>query len=103
MQCITQGLSERERPLLSVCTCINNRVTSNSDRVGRTTLSEVEDDLVPGEDDLLNGPVTDNSNLEGERGRGIERERVKKVRGRGEGKEREGREEGKGREGNVCT
>ena len=27
MQCITQGLSERERPLLSVCTCI--RVTSN--------------------------------------------------------------------------
>ena len=59
-----------ERPLLSVCTCI--RVTSNGDRMGRTTLSEVEDDLVPGEDDHLNGPVIDNSNLEGERGRGIE-------------------------------
>ena len=38
----------------------------------RTTLSEVEDDLAPGEDDHLNGPVTDNSDLEGERGRGIE-------------------------------
>ena len=36
--------------------------------MGRTTLSEVEDDLVPGEDDL-SGNVIDDSQLEGERRR----------------------------------
>ena len=41
--------------------------------MGRTTLSEVEDDLMPGEDDL-SGKLTDNSELEGEReGRGMHR------------------------------
>ena len=34
--------------------------------MGRITLSEVEDDLMPGEDDLSDS-VTDNSELEGEK------------------------------------
>ena len=61
--------------------------------VGRTTLSEVEDNLVSVEDDL-SGKGTDNSQLEGERN---ESEKVREVRAKENKKRREGRRKG-GRE-----
>ena len=57
-------MSERERDL-TIILCTGSRVTvsgTDLNRVGRTTLSEVENDLVPGEDDL-SGSVTNKSQL----------------------------------------
>ena len=69
----------------------------------RTTLSEVEDDLVPGEDDLT-GNVNDKSQLDRGKGKGREGEGEKEREREGEGKrERESRRrregEGKGERG----